>query len=134
MLALIRHGFWVFDQYLPEELRKIREQLSSFIKLFDWVEDAVHLKELLTKKGNYRTKLHYSEQLITQLKVEKSHYPNNEQVNELFHSTGFTQIQLALIKLILQDKVISTEGDRSHLLEFSGQALDNSLCGLATVM
>jgi triphosphatase len=138
ILTLIRHGFWVFDQYLPVELRSIREQLSSFIKLFDWVEDAVHLKELLTKTGNYRAKLHYSEQLTTQLKVEKSRFPNSEQVSELFHSTGFTQIQLALIELLLQENVLievdEVTGNYPDLVTFSSQALDNSLDNLVAVM
>jgi triphosphatase len=137
-LTLIRHGFWVFDQHLPTALRKVRVQLSNFIKLFDWVEDAVHLKELLTKTGNYRAKLHYSEQLIDQLKVEKSHFPTSEQVSELFHSAGFTQIQLTLIKVIVQEDVLIADqkcvDNYADLFAFSAQALDNSLSELVDVM
>ena len=34
MLALLRHGFWLFEVHLPKESLKIRDELSHFMQLF----------------------------------------------------------------------------------------------------
>ena len=70
-LASLRHGFWLFNDYMSNESRNLRAELSHFIQLFSWVDNAIYLKELMNKTGNYRKKIEYSEQLISQLKIEK---------------------------------------------------------------
>ena len=84
-LALMRHGFWLFADYLPETSIEIRNELSHFIHLLSWVDNAVNLQELTNKTGNYRHKLNYSEQLVEQLRIEKRRLPTSDNVFELLH-------------------------------------------------
>jgi triphosphatase len=130
LLALIRHGFWLFQKYLPESVQIIRSDLSRLIKELSWVENATYFQELTDKTGNYRKKLAYSEQLISQLKVEKSRFPTAESVIEIFYSPRFNAIQLALLDLLLtlnnQHKGNSAQHDHD-LYTFAQDKLEASL-------
>lgn len=126
MLALLRQGFWLFEQCLDQSMGKLRNELSFFIKKFHWVEDACHLRELTTKTGNYRTKLHYSDALITQLKSEKSNFPDSEENILLFHSARFNRLQLSLLTLLLSKTSLITadEVGSSQVTIFAETALE----------
>lgn len=102
LLALIRHGFWMFESHLPAAAEAIRDELSHFLQLFQWVDGAVYLKELTNKTGNYRKRIDLSRQLSEQLKIEKRRYPDAEQVIELIVSARFNRLQLDLLALFLQ--------------------------------
>jgi len=84
-LAVIRHGFWLFSEYLSADELLLRDELSHFIHLLAWVDNAIHLQELTNKTGNYRKKLDFSKQLIEQLKIEKRRFPNTEDIGLLLH-------------------------------------------------
>jgi len=122
-LALMRHGFWLFTDYLPKQSKKLRNELSYFIQLLSWVDNAVNLQELTTKTGNYRHKLDYSKQLVEQLKIEKRRLPNNENVIELLHGERFNCLQADLLSMLLADKTTSKES----LLPFAQQSLSKSM-------
>jgi triphosphatase len=109
-LAIIRHGFWLFEQYLTEHELILRGELSHFIHLLAWVDNAINLQELTNKTGNYRKKLDFSEQLIEQLKIEKRRFPNTEEITEFLHSSRFNQLQLAILKMYLVRAQSATEG------------------------
>ncbi len=136
LLALLRHGFWLFEPYLPENIKQIREELSYFIKELHWVDDACHLSELMTKTGNYRNKLHYSERLITQLNLENDSFPTSQSVCDLLHSKRFNCLQLALLKILLGNQVLDQNSSVAPiaLLPFAQTALESSLQNLVTVM
>jgi len=125
-LALMRHGFWLFTDYLPDSYKKLRNELSHFVQLLSWVDNAVNLKELTTKTGNYRHKLDYSKQLLEQLKIEKRRLPNNENVIELLHGERFNCLQADLLSMLLVDKSSSNES----LLSFAQQSLSKSMGGV----
>ncbi|MBA6354563.1 MULTISPECIES: CYTH domain-containing protein [unclassified Colwellia] len=125
-LALIRHGFWLFADYLPEEAVKIRDELSYFVHLLSWVDNAVNLQELTNKTGNYRRKLNYSEQLVEQLRMEKRRLPTSENVIELLHGQRFNTLQAHLLEMLLtEDKQFS-----DSLLPFAQQSLTKSMAVL----
>ena len=100
-LAILRHGFWLFDEHLPEQIKSLRTELSHFIHLLAWVDNAIHLQELTNKTGNYRKKLDYSCQLIEQLKIAKRRFPSADDISELLHSSRFNMLQLSLLKVYL---------------------------------
>ena len=135
-LALLRQGFWLFDQCLNPEMKKLRNELSFFIKKLQWVEDACHLKELTTKTGNYRTKLHYSDALIEQLKSEKNSYPDSEQNIALFHSARFNRVQLSLLSLLLSKTPLVNVERLSHsdVISFAQTALEFNRQNLVKAM
>ncbi len=130
ILALIRHGFWLFQDYLPENSLAIRAEISKLIKELSWVENAIYFQELVDKTGNYRKKIAYSEQLLNQLKTEIKHFPELNSVMSLFYSPRFNLVQIALIELLL---VMEKESADEHtnntddLLRFSQEKLEASL-------
>jgi len=130
LLALIRHGFWLFQQHLPDSVEIIRSDLSKLIKELSWVENATYFQELTDKTGNYRKKLAYSEQLISQLKVEKSRFPEPETVIDLFYSSRFNAMQLALLDLLISLNSQQQQSASEHnddLYTFAQEKLDASL-------
>jgi len=132
-LASLRHGFWLFNDYMSNESRNLRAELSHFIQLFSWVDNAIYLKELMNKTGNYRKKLEYSEQLIEQLKLEKRRVPDKANVVELICSERFNRLQLALLKLLVsneQSGYFCSVSETVNLRQFAQQKLTGSLTEL----
>ena len=130
ILALIRHGFWLFQDYLPDNSLVIRAEISKLIKELSWVENAIYFQELVDKTGNYRKKIAYSEQLLNQLKTEIKHFPELASVVELFYSVRFNLVQIDLIDLLLSmEDEITTEhtNNTDDLLHFSQEKLEASL-------
>ena len=101
VLVMLRHGFWLADLHLTDHGRKLRDELSYFIQLFAWLDNAIYLQELMNKTGNYRKKLELSQQLIERLRIEKKRFPETDHVIELMHSERFNQLQLSLLELIV---------------------------------
>jgi triphosphatase len=122
-LALIRHGFWLFADYLPEGSVKIRDELSYFVHLLSWVDNAVNLQELTNKTGNYRRKLNYSEQLVEQLRIEKRRLPTIDNVIELLHGKRFNTLQANLLAMLLTEPSELNDA----LLPFAQQSLTKSM-------
>jgi len=129
VMALIRHGFWLFESHLNEEHIKVRDELSYFMKSFLWVDNATHLSELTNKTGNYRKKIEYSEQLISQLKIEKQKFPNESQVKEIIYSSRFNNLQLNLLALLLnfEDDAEQKPQENITIQSFARKAFDESL-------
>ena len=136
VLALLRQGFWLFDNKLTAQSLAIRTELSYFIQLFAWVDNAIYFKELMTKTGNYRKKLDYSEQLIEQLKLEKRRFPDKEMVTELLHSERFNLLLLALLRFITSDKTQNyfVNTTQKPLIPFAKKKLSESLALLTNAM
>ena len=143
ILALLRHGFWLFEKHIPIELKKVRDELSHFIKLLTWVDSAIYFRELTTKTGNYRKKIKLSEQLFSQLNLEKRRFPDAEHVVELIHSKRFNQLQLSLLKLLLEEDKIERLTDKNSkpahssvqsLSLFAQNWLDINLSNLVSVL
>jgi len=136
-LALIRHGFWLFERYLTADELAIRAELSHFVHLLTWVDNAIHLQELTNKTGNYRKKLDFSKQLIEQLKIEKRRFPNHDDICELLHSGRFNQLQLAILQLYLsrqQNMVSATPLDNDDLVKFAQDKIQFSLSEMSSEM
>ena len=136
-LATLRHGFWLFEDYLSTDELLIRDELSHFIHLLAWVDNAIHLQELTNKTGNYRKKLDLSQQLIEQLRIEKRLFPNNEDISQLLHSSRFNQLQLSILQLFLtrsQHHNIMDETEDDALLKFAQDKIEFSLSELNVQM
>ncbi|WP_440874441.1 CYTH domain-containing protein [Thalassotalea sp. PLHSN55] len=131
VLALLRHGFWLFKEHLPEKATSIRDELSHFMKLFTWVDNAIYIQELIDKTGNYRKRIELSEQLLSQLKLEQKRFPNSAQVTELIYSERFNLLQLSLLKLLLTLSEQEEEIDSESLVSFAQQCLDKGLDNIA---
>jgi len=135
-LRLLRHGFWLFESQLTASCIEIRKDLSHFMQLFAWVENAIYLQELMNKTGNYRKKLEYSEQLITQLKLEKRRFPDVEMIVELLHSERFNCLQLKLLKLAVNHSPAETvkSNEEISLASFAKEKLSFSLTNVIDIM
>lgn len=129
-LAVLRHGFWLFEQHLTAQELAVRNELSHFVHLLTWVDNAINLQELMTKTGNYRKKLDFSKQLIEQLKIEKRRFPSVEDITEFLHSRRFNQLQLLLLKVYLARVQLANVGDiktRGELKLFAQNKIQLSL-------
>ena len=136
-LATLRHGFWLFEEYLSAQELLVRDELSHFIHLLAWVDNAIHLQELTNKTGNYRKKLEFSQQLIEQLRIEKRLFPSNEDISQLLHSSRFNQLQLSILELFLtrnQQHSTADEVSDDALLKFAQEKIEFSLSELSVQM
>ncbi|GAA0810497.1 inorganic triphosphatase [Colwellia asteriadis] len=136
LLALLRQGFWLFEQELSVDYIEIRKELSYFIRVINWADNAEHLQELMSKSGGYRKKIAHSDELITKLQLEKSRYPDTAQIIALFYSERFNLLQLSLLNILLNNESLvslHTSND-SSLLNFAQQKLTYSLQTIKTEM
>lgn len=132
VLALLRHGFWIYSDYLPESSKAIRDELTYYIQLLSWVDSAEYLQELTNKTGNYRHKLDLCQELISQIKIEKREFPSSEQVSALIHTTRFNRLQLSILKLLLAPEP-ATKPEPSIEI-FAKEYLNEQLKGLNDAM
>jgi len=145
-LTILRHGFWLFKDYIPTQTFQIKAELSHFIQLFSWINNAIFLQELTNKTGNYRKKLELSQQLIEQLKLEKRRLPSIDDVKNLLHSKRFNSLQLSLLKFLCLDQKQELEPNKSsdkeanlltynsEMLNFADDVLTTSLSELQAIM
>ncbi|WP_077341528.1 inorganic triphosphatase [Pseudocolwellia agarivorans] len=134
-LALMEHGFIFFEEYLLEELTDIKNEITYFVGVFSWVEHLIYLKEIVNKTGNYRKKLDYSAELVTELKLEKRRFPNIDEVKQVFHSQRFNQLQLNILKLLMPNqKLFSSSAVNINILTFATNQLSKSLDDLVKAM
>lgn len=136
ILTLQHHGFWLFEQYLSPEILLIDKELSHFIHLFSWVDNAIYLQELTNKTGNYRKKLELNHQLVEEIKLEKRRFPTEDDVKALIHDERFNNLQLSLLKLLVlePDNKASSLLTNNKLNDFAETALAKSLADLVAVM
>ncbi|TKB47189.1 CYTH domain-containing protein [Thalassotalea mangrovi] len=126
VLALSRHGLWLYQDYLPEsQSERIRTQFSGVLQDLTWVESALQLQELTTASGNYRKKVEYSQNLLTELQGKLQGFPSEQEMKMYFTSADFNELQLQELQLIvtLDTRVASESG----LLEFASNWLDDGL-------
>ncbi len=134
-LKLMEQGFSLYDVFITDKFKKISSELTYFIDDFDWVENAIYLKEITNKTGNYRKKLDYSESLIDQLKLEKRRFPNNEAISKIFMSEQFNLLQLSLLEMIMPHRDLFNEKINDiDLLTFATAQLSKSLNELTEAM
>jgi triphosphatase len=132
-LSLMEHGFLFFEEHLQTELASIRNELSYFVQVLSWVDHLIYLKEIINKTGNYRKKLNYSEDLITELKLEKRRFPDIGEVKEIFHSQRFNLLQLSILKMLMpHQKLFIEKTNEIDMVAFSIQQLSKSLNTLVT--
>lgn len=137
ILALLRQGFWLFENELPQEYIALRKELSYFIRVINWADNAEHLQALVSKTGGYRKKIAHSDELIEKLHLEKNRYPDEQQIIHLFHSERFNLLQLSLLQLLLKENVIESierQVNQTELLSFAKMKLDHSLAILTKEM
>lgn len=134
-LQMTRHGFVLYENFSKGYVDEVCNEIDYFIALLSWLENAVHLQELMNKTGNYRKKINYSEQLVEQLKLEKRRLPNAEQVIEFLHGERFNKLQLQLLQIAIGDKkVIDKEKELPSLYDFARQRLNSDLHALVNAM
>ena len=134
-LIMTRHGFVLYQPFTKDSMSEICNELDHFIALLSWLENAVHLQELMNKTGNYRKKINYSEQLVEQLKLEKRRLPEAELVIEFLHGERFNKLQLQLLQVaIASKKAIEGERELPSLYGFAKEKLTNDLQALVDAM
>ncbi|WOH39378.1 CYTH domain-containing protein [Thalassotalea fonticola] len=125
-LALARHGLWLYKDYLPsDKADSIRIQIKVVLAELAWVETARQIRELTTKKGNYRKKIEYSKSLLAELKNEKHQLIDFEQMIKLLHGEAFNLLQLSMLEFILNEP--ESEEHKTELLDLAPSWLSLNL-------
>jgi triphosphatase len=135
-LKLLHHGFWLFESQLSQRCDQVREDISHFIQLFSWLENAIYLQELMNKTGNYRKKLDYSKELIYQLKLQEKRFPDKEMIIELLHSERFNLLQMNLVQMAIKNQKVTffVQQKSNDLTVFAQQKLSACLTTLTNAI
>jgi triphosphatase len=132
----LHHGFWLFESQLSQRCDQVREDISHFIQLFSWLENAIYLQELMNKTGNYRKKLDYSKELIYQLKLQEKRFPDKEMIIELLHSERFNLLQMNLVQMAIKNQKVTffVQQKSNDLTVFAQQKLSACLTTLTNAI
>jgi len=124
-MKFLRYGIHQFQSvlHLPK-YQPITQLLDTLIEQFNWLDKAQHVRELTTKKGNYRKKIEYNKQLIELLRLKRERFPTVESVISQLQSGSFNKLQLQLLELLI-NPVASSEQPNLH--KFAYLALEQSL-------
>ncbi|QDP02270.1 inorganic triphosphatase [Thalassotalea sp. PS06] len=129
VLALSRHGLWLYESYLPQvQAQDLRSQFGEVMQDLTWVESALQLQELTTVTGNYRKKIEYSQNLLSELKGKMQHFPSDAEMQAYFTSAKFNQLQLSQLALVMA--LSESEDSTVNLLSFASEWLDDGLVRL----
>jgi len=131
LLALLRQGFWLFNESLTAEELKLRDELSYFIRTIHWVDNARYIQALKNKHSSYQKEALISQQLIKKLQLSQSRYPKESQIIELFHSERFNNLQLDLLSVLLKKDKVSDEQDSQSLIAFAANHLTENANALS---
>ncbi|MCJ8296728.1 MAG: CYTH domain-containing protein [Colwellia sp.] len=133
LLALLRQGFWLFNELLPAkksptEEQALRSELSYFIRTIHWVDNARYIQALTSKRSSNQKAASVNQELITKLQLTQQRYPNESQVLAILHSERFNNLQLNLLSLLLKRNSADTHkaDNSSSLIEFSAKHLTQS--------
>ena len=133
LLALLRQGFWLFNELLPAnksptEEQALRSELSYFIRTIHWVNNAHYIQALTSKRSSNQKAASVNQELITKLQLAQQRYPNESQVLAILHSERFNNLQLNLLSLLLKRNSTDTNKteNTSSLIEFAAKHLTHS--------
>ncbi len=104
ILALLRQGFWLFNDLLTDNEIRLRNELSYFLRTIRWVDNAGYIKALMSKQSRYPEETSVNQRIIAKLQLVSKHYPCESQVLSLLHSERFNNLQLDLLAFILNEK------------------------------
>jgi len=124
-LALLRQGFWLFSKLLTTDDLALRDELSYFIRIFHWVDDARYIQSLASKENPYQKESVVSQELIVKLELTQNSYPSESQVLALLHSERFNNLQLSLLNLLLDRSTVDGKkrSNSVSLVEYAAQHL-----------
>ncbi|TRX53895.1 inorganic triphosphatase [Thalassomonas sp. M1454] len=104
VLAMTRHGLWLYEDYLDEKINiSLREHIKTILKNLSWVDAAIQVKELVARSGKYRKRIENSESLLLELKEAKHDQQDLENAVQLFYRADFNLLQLSLLQLVISD-------------------------------
>ncbi|KGJ89014.1 inorganic triphosphatase [Colwellia psychrerythraea] len=127
LLALLRHGFWLFSELLTDEQKALRSEISYFIRTIHWVDNAHYIQLLTSKQSSYQKAASVNQELIIKLQLTQNRYPSESQVLALLHSERFNNLLLSLLILLLERNRANTKESPSDpsLVDFAVQQLTN---------
>ncbi|EWH10161.1 hypothetical protein DS2_09452 [Catenovulum agarivorans DS-2] len=122
---LVRHTFWLFRNHIPKKAStEIRKELKWLSKQFDWLDYALHVKQLTSKKGQFRKKVADDEKLLSYLEQKVVVEDCVARAQALFYSARYNAL---ILKLMLW---LTERGWRCYS-EIDEQALQQNICGVA---
>lgn len=100
---LVRHTLNLYREFIPKKAAtQIWQEIKWLIREFSWLDEAVHIKQLTSKKGNYRKKIAEDEQLISYLEASRKGLQKESDVLKLFYSKEYSQLILKLMRWLVE--------------------------------
>ncbi|MCU4674317.1 CYTH domain-containing protein [Catenovulum sp. 2E275] len=100
---LVRHTLNLYREYIPKKAgSQIWLDIKWLIREFSWLDEAVHIKQLTSKKGIYRKKIAEDEQLISYLEASRKGLQQESDVINLFYSKRYSQLILTLMRWLVE--------------------------------
>ncbi|MFD2167944.1 inorganic triphosphatase [Thalassotalea euphylliae] len=132
-LTFIDHGFSLHQELIEQDkFDRFTSLVKESMESFSWLESAIHINDLTLRSGHYRKKLEYSNQLVSTLKLERSRFPNEQEIKQLLSGKVINLLQLKLLKFILSPVVKPSEKPRV-IEDFSRSNLEKSLKALVSI-
>ncbi|WP_017444515.1 CYTH domain-containing protein [Gayadomonas joobiniege] len=100
---LVRHTLWMYRSFIPKKAStEIRKELKWLSSQFDWLDEALHVKQLTSKKGNYRKRIGEDEKLLAYLEKSFESQVQENAVIPLFYSARYNRLILKLMRWIIE--------------------------------
>ncbi len=102
-IYLVRHTLNLYREFIPKKAgSQIWQEIKWLIREFSWLDEAVHIKQLTSKRGIYRKKIAEDEQLISYLEASRKGLQQESDVINLFYSKRYTQLILSLMRWLVE--------------------------------
>ncbi|WP_448211280.1 CYTH domain-containing protein [Colwellia sp. MEBiC06753] len=132
-ILFIQHGLLLHEALIDDEqLAEFKQLTKAAIESLSWLENAIHINDLIVKSGRYRNKLEYSKQLISTLKLARSQFPDEIKIRQLLTAPVINHLQLVLLKFVLSPLVKPSQEVRL-VSTFASQKLTQSLNALTKI-
>ncbi|MER2490848.1 CYTH domain-containing protein [Catenovulum sediminis] len=100
---LVRHTLWLFRDYVPKKASsEIRKELKWLNNEFEWLDGALHIKQLTSKKGNYRKRIGEDERLLNYLEQTFASTLKENATVPLFYSQRYNRVILKLMRWLTE--------------------------------
>ena len=101
-INLIKHAFKLFETIIEgSATERLLGEMNWLLNELDWVEGAIHLKTYTSKRHAYFKKINNADELATLIDDLKAEQPSVTDLEDLFHSSRYNKLLLALTRWLL---------------------------------
>ncbi len=101
---LVRHALSIYQFAIPKSVcNKLKAELDWLIDEFSWLDTVLSLKQLTSKKANFRKKLALNKQFILFLEAQYEQQEQRQQTLALFSCKRYSQLIITIVKWMYEN-------------------------------